>query len=80
MPTILRRGPYRVVFYALEPRGEPPHVHVKRDRSEAKVWLNNGSLVWRQGFSDREIGVILRLVADHREELLDSWHVFFGTR
>lgn len=79
MPTVLRSGPYRLSFYSLEP-GEPPHVHVKRDRDEAKVWLTPVALASRRGFSDREIGLILRLVGDHRTALLDAWHDFFAAR
>lgn len=36
MPTLLRTGPYRVHFYAQDRLEEPPHVHVRRDRNEAK--------------------------------------------
>ena len=38
MPNLLQIGPYRIYFWSLE-NGEPPHVHVKRDRSKAKFWL-----------------------------------------
>jgi hypothetical protein len=39
MPTVLRSGPYRLFFYSGD-RGEPPHVHVERESSVAKVWLD----------------------------------------
>lgn len=39
MPTVLRLGPYRFFFYSVD-RGEPPHVHVRRDRGTAKFWLD----------------------------------------
>ena len=39
MPTILRQGPYRFFFYAGD-RDEPVHVHVERDDSIAKFWLD----------------------------------------
>ena len=39
MPTVLRLGPYRFFFYAGD-AGEPPHVHVERDRDKAKFWLD----------------------------------------
>ena len=38
MPTVLRSGTDRF-FYAGD-GGEPPHVHVERDDSEAKSWLD----------------------------------------
>ena len=34
MPTILRVGPYSFVFFSSD-RGEPVHIHVKRDRHVA---------------------------------------------
>ena len=39
MPTVLRIGPYRFGFYASD-RNEPSHVHVKRERKEAKFWID----------------------------------------
>jgi hypothetical protein len=39
MPTVLRWKGYRFFFWSGD-RGEPPHVHVKRDAGEAKVWLD----------------------------------------
>jgi hypothetical protein len=40
MPVIFREGGFRFFFYSNEgdPR-EPMHVHVMRDRDEAKFWL-----------------------------------------
>ena len=38
MPVILRISPYVCYFWSLE-GNEPPHVHVKRDKDEAKFWL-----------------------------------------
>lgn len=43
-PTVLRSGPYRFFFYAGD-RHEPTHVHVERDASKAKFWLEPISLV-----------------------------------
>src|SRR6266571_6095600 len=41
MPTVLRRGPYRIYFVSHD-LNEPPHVHVDRDDQSAKFWF------WRQ--------------------------------
>jgi hypothetical protein len=40
MPTVLFEGPYRFYFYMRDLLTEPPHVHVERDRDEAKFWLD----------------------------------------
>jgi hypothetical protein len=79
MPTILREGPYRLYFFSHEPN-EPPHVHVDRDDLSAKFWLNPVNLTRNLGFSDRELLKIRKLVEEHREELLEAWHGFFGAR
>jgi hypothetical protein len=34
MPTVLRAGPYRFLFYSSDAE-EPPHVHVERDDNTA---------------------------------------------
>lgn len=38
MPTVLRIGAFRFFFYSNE-GGEPPHIHIQRDRMLAKFWL-----------------------------------------
>jgi hypothetical protein len=63
-------------FYSHEPN-EPPHIHIDKDRASAKFWLERVALARNVGFSSRELGVLQRLVLEHREELLEAWHVFF---
>ncbi len=78
MPTVLRIGPYRFLFYSLD-AGEPAHVHVKRDRAEAKLWLDPiVRLEWQRGFSDHELKFIRRLIEEHREFLLKEWNDYFN--
>lgn len=77
MPTVLRSGPYRFFFYAGD-RGEPPHVHIERDDSIAKFWLDPIRLQSSGGFSRIEIARIERLVRDHRVALLEAWNEYFG--
>ncbi len=76
MPTVLRTGHYRCFFYAGD-REEPAHVDVERDANVAKFWLDPVRLASSGGFRSAEIGRILRLVEEHREELLRSWDEFF---
>ncbi len=77
MPTVLRDGPYRFFFYAGD-RDEPPHVHVERDDSEAKFWIDPVRLARSYGFSANEIGRIEKLVVDNQQTLMDSWNEFFN--
>jgi hypothetical protein len=73
MPTVLREGPYRVYFYSHEPN-EPPHVHVDRDESSAKFWLQPVALAWNLGFRAPELRDIERLIARHQRTLLEAWY------
>ncbi len=77
MPTVLRSGPYRVFFFSSD-RGEPAHVHVERDASRAKFWLDPVRLADSSGFSRTEIRVVERLVTEHALELRRKWDAFFG--
>jgi hypothetical protein len=77
MPTLLRFGPYRFFCYAGD-RDEPPHIHVERDREEAKFWLNPVRLQYNKGFNRNEINQIQKIVEEHQEQLLAGWHDFFN--
>jgi hypothetical protein len=78
MPTVLQDGPYDFVFFSSD-RGEPRHVHVKRDRKIAKFWLEPVEPVNNHGFTAHELRVIKRLVVENMETLLEAWHDYFGT-
>lgn len=79
MPTVLRIGPYRFHFYSREGT-EPLHIHVARDDFEAKFWLQPLSLASNHGFPEAELIPIQRLVEDHCDTLLRSYHDFHGRR
>lgn len=61
MPTVLQVGPYSFIFFSSD-RGEPAHIHVKRDRLIAKFWLEPVALVTNRGFRPQELRRITRLV------------------
>jgi hypothetical protein len=48
MPGV-RIGPYSVNFYEYDLR-EPAHAHVRRERKQAKFWLEPVALVRNRGF------------------------------
>ena len=77
MPTVFRSGPYRMFFYAGD-REEPAHIHVERDRSEAKFWLDPIRLARSYGFSASELNRIELLIAENQQLLLDKWNEFFS--
>lgn len=75
-PTVLQSGPYRFFFFSSD-RGEPPHVHVARDRKTAKFWLQPVRLEYNLGFASNELNRISALVREHHAELLKAWHEYF---
>lgn len=77
MPTVLRSGPYRFYFFAHD-SGEPPHVHVDRDRLTAKFWLRPVLLARISGFSAVEQRRLDQIVRSHQKDLLEAWNEFFG--
>jgi hypothetical protein len=77
MPTVLRTGPYRFFFYAGD-RDEPPHVHVEREDSLAKFWLEPIRLQRSRGFNRAELHRLQRLIDDNHAQLLEAWHGYFG--
>ena len=77
MPTVLRSGPYRFFFYSGD-GDEPPHIHVERDQSIAKFWLDPLRLERSGGLNRGEISRIMQLVNDHIQLLRQAWDGFFN--
>ena len=77
MPVVLWIGPYRIGFWSRE-NNEPPHVHVRRERSVAKYWLVPiVEFASNRGFARHELTEIHRIVMEHREFLVEKWHEHF---
>jgi len=79
MPTILRKGPYRVYFFSHDIT-EPPHVHVDRDDKSAKFWLTPVGLARNLGFSSVELRRIESLIQVNQLSLLEQWSDFFDAK
>ena len=77
MPTVLRIGPYRFYFYSHEPN-EPAHIHIDRDDSSAKFWLEPISLASNIGFSAKELRKLQLIVQENQKNLLEAWYGYFG--
>jgi len=76
VPTIDRIGPYRI-FFCSHDLPEPPHVHVVRDRTLAKFWLDPVGLASSEGFSAQELNTVRRLVTQRATEYQEQWNEFF---
>lgn len=77
MPTIYRSGPYRFFFYSGD-RDEPPHIHVERDDSVAKFWVDPVRSQKCGGFSATEIDRIQRVIIREQMNLIEVWDEYFG--
>ena len=74
MPTILRIGPYRFFFFS-EESGEPVHIHVIREQTEAKFWIKpNVSIANNDGFAQHELRKVMRLFEENKELIEHEWN------
>ncbi len=78
MPLIQKIGPYEFRFYSRGEASERVHIHVRRDRLEAKFWLEPTVGLARAGrFKLHELTEIARMVEKHRQEFREAWHEYF---
>jgi hypothetical protein len=77
MPTILRVGPYRFLFYASD-RDEPIHVHVEREQNIAKFWIDPVRLQRNGGFRRPELIQIAKIIEKNQSDIEEAWHEYFG--
>ncbi len=76
MPEIFRERGYRFVIYFND--HAPPHCHVKKAGNEARVTLNPIEILSSQGYNNREIGDILEITQQHRQQLINAWEAYHG--
>lgn len=78
MPTVRDiPGPYLFFFYSFD-CNEPAHIHIKRENRTCKFWLESVMLAGNDGFVAHELGVIRKLVAARRDQLMRAWHEHCG--
>lgn len=77
MPLALRFRAYRFFFWSRE-SNEPPHVHVKREKMEAKFWLEPVEVAQNWGFPRHELNQLAQLVEQHQAKILEKWREHFG--
>lgn len=77
MPTAFRDGPYRFYFYSFD-CNEPMHVHVGRDRNEAKFWLEPVEIAFNHGFAGHELRKVEKIIREQRSMIREAWHEHCG--
>lgn len=80
MPKLLDWNGWRFFFYSREGMPlEPPHIHVREDRSEAKFWLTPVvSVADDRRMDARTLKMLFSVVEEHRDEFEERWHEFFS--
>jgi hypothetical protein len=76
MPVVLRIGLYTFLFYSNE-SNEPPHIHIRRDKDQAKFWLSPVELAYNGKYPVHELRRLRELVIEHRALLIRSWNDYF---
>jgi len=76
MPTIFIEG-FKFRFYSSDVN-EPPHVHVIRGGSVAKIWIDPVELQNNRGYNRAELNRVLKMTRQHQPQLLQAWHEHFG--
>ena len=80
MPVVFRYRGFRFYFYSNEgdPR-EPPHIHVRSDRDEAKFWLSpEVRVAYNDGFNARVLAELVGVAELRKAEFERAWHDYFG--
>ncbi len=72
MPVILRIRGYRFWFYEAD-LDEPAHVHVGKERQEAKYWLDPVRIARAGKFKPAALREIERIIKDNLDFLLGAW-------
>jgi len=77
MPTIFSNGPYRFFFYAGD-RDEPIQVHLERDDSIAKFWIETIRLQRSSGFRSADLKRIRRIIEEKQDDIVECWNEYFN--
>jgi hypothetical protein len=76
MPTVLKVKGYRIFFYSND--HTPPHVHIEKDRSTAKIDLETLELIKSRRFNAAEIREIRKIVFENKIFLKSKWDGYFS--
>lgn len=78
VPTLHRERGYVFRFRAVD-RGEPPHVHVRGNGGEGKLWLSpNVQVAYGRRYTAVQINEIVRITERKQDDFLAAWRRFFA--
>lgn len=80
MPIVFESHGFKFFFYSNEGDPlEPVHIHVRKERSVAKFWLNpEVRLAGSYGFSAVELNRIRKIIDNRRSEIEGAWNEYFA--
>ncbi|MFH1319919.1 MAG: DUF4160 domain-containing protein [Bacteroidota bacterium] len=77
MPTVLSIKGFRFFFFSSD-RNEPPHVHVKKGKGDAKIWLlPEPKPEYYFDFKSQEEAQIMKIIKENHEFLISKWNEYF---
>ena len=77
MPTVVEVKGYRLFSFSNEALKDP-HIHVEQQGRYAKFWLKPVVLDRSQGFAEKELVTIRRILEENEDLLREKWLEHFG--
>ena len=72
MPTVPGiPGTFRFFFYSFD-CSEPKHIHVRRERSVCKFWLEPLALAYNNGFASKDLNRIRTIIQANILQIRDA--------
>lgn len=72
MPTVFSFKNIKFIIYTRD--HNPPHVHAKSPKGEAKINIETLDCFYLRGFSERDLGVIIGFLESKKEILMEKWN------
>lgn len=80
MPTILNINGFRFIIWPAD--HEPPHVHVFKGKSEAKISIGDDNeapcFITIYGLTKQEARQVLEMTNENQQQLLTAWRNIHG--
>ena len=76
MPTLFIIFGFRFMFYSND--HTPIHIHVIKDRCEAKYNVEPVELVFSHGFKRHDLSLIESIDLENKEVIIERWHSYFN--
>ncbi len=75
MPTVMRKDGYRFFFFSDE--HDPEHIHIEKGESYVRIEIESMKVTHRYKISSKEVNRLIKLVEQHKTELMEAWNEHF---